>query len=132
MDTMAPRLSPLERLIRFGMIGLLATAVHATVGIGLHSLAGASPLMANGIAFSVAVVIGFLGHSRVTFPDARADHAAFVRFAVTAVTGFALNQLIVWAVTERLGHPYWLSLGLAVAIVPAATFVALRLWAFRR
>ena len=121
----------LVRLWRFGVVGFIATVVHVAAGLGLHHGAGASPLWANGIAFSIAVVVNFLGQSRLTFPEAIAGGGTFVRFVLAALMGFALNQAIVWAVTGPLGEPYWLALALVLAIVPALSFCAMRFWAFR-
>ncbi len=119
------------RLGRFGVVGIVATAVHVAAGLGLHHLAGASPLWANGIAFSVAVVVSFLGQSRLTFPEATADGAAFVRFVAAALLGFGLNQVIVWAVTSPLDAPYWVALLAVLVSVPAINFCVIRYWALR-
>lgn len=120
-----------SRVWRFGVVGVIATVVHVTVGMGLHHGAGASPLWANGVAFCVAVVVSFLGQTRLTFPESTADSAAFLRFFAVALFGFGLNQLIVWLVTEPFGGPYWVGLAIVVASVPVVTFTALRYWALR-
>ena len=127
---MAPG-ADLLRLWRFGLVGLLATAVHVGVGLGLHHGAGLSPLWANGAAFSVAVGVNFAGQARLTFPEAAAGARALLRFVAAALAGFALNQLIVGAVTGPLGGSYWVALVIVLASVPALSFCAMRFWAFR-
>ena len=124
-------LGPLARLGRFGVVGLVATAVHVAVGLALHHRAGATPLAANAVAFSVAVIVSFAGQRRLTFPDAAADGATFLRFVAAALAGLGLNQLIVWAVTGPGGGPYWLALVLVLASVPAVVYSLLRYWTFR-
>jgi putative flippase GtrA len=124
-------MTTLRQISRFGFVGVLATAVHVTVGLGLHEGAGMAPLWANLIAFCCALMVSFFGQTRLTFPDATADGGAFVRFTVVAVSGLTLNQIIVWLVTSLLAGPYWLALVIIVFTVPAFTFVLLKFWALR-
>ncbi|MFQ5567187.1 MAG: GtrA family protein [Paracoccaceae bacterium] len=121
-----------RQLSRFGFVGVIATAVHVCVGLGLHEGAGMPPLWANLIAFCCALGVSFFGQTRLTFPDSTADGSAFVRFSIVAVSGLALNQSIVWLVTSLFGGPYWLALGIIVSTVPGITFLLLKFWALRR
>ena len=128
---MKPSRALAARLGRFGLVGLIATAIHVGVGLGLHHAFAVPPLWANGVAFSVAVVANFAGQSRLTFPEAVAGGRAFLRFVIAALLAFLLNQLIVWAVTGPLGRPYWVALAIVLASVPVLSFCAMRFWAFR-
>ena len=122
----------LRQISRFGFVGIVATAVHVGVGLGLHEGAGLRPLWANLIAFGCALGVSFLGQTRLTFPDAAADGGAFVRFAVVAVSGLGLNQSIVWLVTSVFARPYWLALAIVIFTVPGITFLLLKFWALKR
>jgi putative flippase GtrA len=122
----------LNQLSRFGVVGVTATAVHVGVGLGLNEVAGIAPLWANLIAFSCALGVSFFGQTRLTFPGSATDGGAFIRFAVIAISGLALNQFIVWVVTSLFGRPYWLALGIILLTVPGITFLLLKFWALRR
>ena len=122
----------LKQISRFGFVGVLATVVHVSVGLGMHDGAGMPALWANLIAFCCALGVSFFGQTRLTFPDSTADGGAFARFAVVAVSGLGLNQLIVWVVTSLFGSPYWLALGIIIVTVPGFTFLLLKFWALRR
>ena len=122
----------LRQIFRFGFVGIVATAVHVGVGLGLHEGAGMRPLWANLIAFCCALGVSFLGQTRLTFPDATADGGAFARFAVVAVSGLGLNQSIVWLVTSVFASPYWLALAIILCTVPGITFLLLKFWALKR
>ena len=63
-----------------------------------------------------------------TEPDA--NRTAFAKFAVVAVTGLVMNQVIV-SIFAAQAWPYWLALGVIYVTVPAGTFVALRFWALK-
>ena len=120
-----------HQVSRFGLVGLTATAVHAGVGLSLHHGAGLPAFWANILAFCCAVVVSFLGQTRLTFPGSARGGGAFGRFAAVAVTGLTLNQLLVWLVTSAFGGPYWLALVVIIGPVPAVTFAALKFWALR-
>ena len=122
----------LKQISRFGFVGVLATVVHVSVGLGMHDGAGMPALWANLIAFCCALGVSFFGQTRLTFPDSTADGGAFARFAVVAVSGLGLNQLIVWVVTSLFGSPYWLALVIIIFTVPGCTFLLLKFWALRR
>ena len=121
-----------KQLSRFGFIGILATAVHVGVGMGLHEGVGMLPFWANLIAFCCALGVSFFGQTRLTFPDSSADGGAFVRFSVVAVSGLALNQTVVWVVTSVFASPYWLALAIILCTVPGLTFLLLKFWALKR
>ena len=122
----------LKQISRFGLVGIVATAVHVGVGLGLHESAGLRPLWANLIAFGCALGVSFIGQTRLTFPDSTADGGAFFRFAVVAVSGLGLNQTIVWVVTSVFASPYWLALAIIIFTVPGITFLLLKFWALKR
>ncbi|HSF95384.1 MAG TPA: GtrA family protein [Thermohalobaculum sp.] len=120
-----------RQVTSFGLVGVLATATHAAVGLTLHDGLGINPLPANLVAFLCALCLSFLGQTRLTFPDRKADTGAFLRFTAVSLLGLGLNQAIVWLVTSVLDRPYWLALATIIATVPAATFLALKFWALR-
>tara|TARA_E500000178_G_scaffold54291_1_gene50500 strand:+ start:97 stop:1335 length:1239 start_codon:yes stop_codon:yes gene_type:complete len=57
----------LNRLVRYGAIGLIAAAIHAAVLLGLGSWLPLS--IANPIGFLAASIAGYLGHALVTFRE---------------------------------------------------------------
>lgn len=121
----------IRQISRFGFVGIVATAVHVTVGLSLNEGAGMPPFWANLIAFCTALGVSFFGQTRLTFPDSTADGAAFSRFTVVALLGLTLNQVIVWVTTDLYGIPYWLALPIIISTVPVATFLLLKFWALR-
>jgi putative flippase GtrA len=54
----------LRQISRFGFVGIVATAVHVGVGLGLHEGADMRPLWANLIAFCCALGVSFFGQIR--------------------------------------------------------------------
>jgi len=72
---------------RFGLVGALATLVH--LGLGLRLLAAGLPLQkANGLAFCIALVDGFVGHYRFSFRDQPTSHVhSFWRYFFVVLRG---------------------------------------------
>ncbi|MEX0969797.1 MAG: GtrA family protein [Paracoccaceae bacterium] len=121
----------LGQIIRFGLVGGLATLVHMLVGVSLIGT-GMAPLLANLCAFLVAFGVSFIGHYGFSFPQKTASlSSAFKRFILVAIGGFLINEsllaLYVWA---AIG-PAALGLILSTGFAAAATFFASRNWAFR-
>jgi putative flippase GtrA len=113
----------------FAVFGIAASATHVAVALSAARWLGMAPLTANTLAFVCALGVSYLGNAIVTFRVEPWRLAAFLKFCVLAVAGFALNQAIVYALTVRLGWPFWASLLIVVAIVPPATFLLAKLWA---
>jgi putative flippase GtrA len=127
------RLSERLRLMRFGLIGAAAAAIHYWTVIALVELAGVAPLRANIGAFAVAFWCSYFGHRHWTFADHGRGNpvAVFFRFLATALLGFLLNQWLFYLLLTYLRLPYFISLAIVMVIVAASTYLLSRLWAFR-
>lgn len=117
---------------RFAVIGLIATGVHVLAASLSHYAFGLSPLMANFVGFLFAWSVSFAGHYFWTFDKLATMRQAMPRFFLISICGFGLNQAIVWFVVEVLGRSFALAMVLAVIIIPAASFLSSKFWAFRR
>ncbi len=122
----------IRQFFRFGMIGIVSTVVHVAVALLLHHLFGFSPLWSNALAFATAWTVSYVGNWVWTFEAATTHTHSAPRFFIVAVSGFALNQLIVFITSEWWGWPLWLSLVPVVMIVPLVGFLASRYWAYRQ
>jgi putative flippase GtrA len=131
---------PLLRLglqyARFGTIGLTAATIHVLVFTASIELAGLAPLVANVVAFGIAVLVSFLGHFQWTFRGQTAgggrhrQRIAFARFIIVALTGLALNSLAVYVVVNLLAWPYQCAIVLMISVVPLVVFALSKFWAF--
>lgn len=116
--------------IRFGIIGIAATATHFVVALTLI-YGSAPPLWANGIAFLVAFQISFFGHLSYTFASQEINMMTSMRrFAVTAICGFLLSEtlLATFLAFTNLAAP--VALTLTLLLVAGLTFLVSRHWAF--
>lgn len=122
----------LGQVVRFGLVGAVATAVHMMIGSVLI-LGQVAPLIANLVAFLVAFFISFAGHYGYSFSDTALPIAQSIRrFAVVAVCGFILNQSILLVLLSRARMDPITALVLSTGFAATTGFVASRFWAFRR
>ncbi|MGF1552261.1 MAG: GtrA family protein [Paracoccaceae bacterium] len=120
----------LATFLRFASVGAVATLVHLSVSAAALGLAGASAQIANGAGFAVAFAVSYLGHYHVTFRSRRAHRVGLSRFALVALSGYAVSVLALGALAGVEALPEALRLGLAIATIPAVNYVAGRLWVY--
>lgn len=128
----ARRSALLGQLIRFSLVGGFVTALGAGVYLAA-AYAGVPPLLANFLSYLVAMGVGYVLHSRVSFrghgsrdnPGKRT-----IRFVAVSLVSLALNSLFVWAMTGPLGWPLWSPVLTMLFVVPVVTFALQRRWVF--
>lgn len=115
----------------FLLVGASAALTHLLVfeASRRHLL----PELANALGFAVAFGMSFAGHRWLSFRDAGTSLATSLRrFLVTALAGFASNEVVFVLLLRGLDWPALPSLVLALVLAAGQTFVLSRLWAFRR
>jgi putative flippase GtrA len=112
----------LGQVFKFASVGVVATATHVAVGLGLHSLFGVQPMLANLIAFLSATSWSCFGNWAWTFDKRSRLSAAVPRYLALATCCFALNQSMVYVITQLWHMPYWVALVPVVGVVPGFSF----------
>jgi putative flippase GtrA len=91
------------------------------------------PELANALGFCIAFFVSFAGHRLLSFRDAATSvTTSLARFGVTALAGFASNELVFVLLLRALKWPALLALVVALVFAAGQTFVLSRFWAFRR
>lgn len=114
----------------FVVIGALTTIVHIIVGLIVHHVLHVDAFNANLAAFCVGFFVSYFGHRTYTFRSEARISYSMPRFFCISLMSLFLNQAIVFVMVNTLHYPYWMALGVMVAVVPAFTYVLGRLWAF--
>lgn len=115
----------------FLVVGGAAALTH----MGVFALAQAHmwPELANALGFGVAFFVSFAGHRLLSFRDAATSvRTSLGRFLVTALAGFAANELVFVLLLRGLGWPSLVALFCALVFAAGQTFLLSRFWAFRR
>jgi putative flippase GtrA len=115
----------------FALVGASASAVHffAFSFLRHHWVAE----LANALGFVLAFGVSFVGHRFLSFQDTRTSvRQSLLRFGVTALAGFASNELVFVALHRGLAWSDLWALGAAMVIAAGQTFLLGRYWAFQR
>ncbi len=122
----------LGQLIRFGIVGGLSTAVYTAVYWPLATYA-IPPVLASVAGFMVAVVFGYVFHSRWSFKGHEAEGGVGTQSKFLAVQsiGMAINAFFTWVFTGPLHQPTWVPLLPVIFVTPLVTFALNRYLVFK-
>ena len=121
------------QLVRFGAVGFFVTALGAAVYWVTATFMGVAPLLANLLAYAVAVALGYILHSRVSFRGhgSRDNPAKRTgRFMIVSFVSLGLNSLFVGVLTGPLHGPTWWPVIPMLFVTPMVTFALNRQWVF--
>ncbi len=121
----------IAQLIRFGIVGVAAMAVHWCV-VALLVPQGLTPLLANIIGFCIAFNVSYFGHHHWTFASTEATKTTLWRFLGVAVLGFITNEAMYAALLRFTALDYRAALFIVLIAVAGATYLLSHFWAFRR
>ena len=123
----------LALMVRYGLVGVLASLVHAGISLLLHQWFDFQPFWAHATGWVGGLITAYLGHYHYSFKDDGAHHQRFPKFAVTALTGFALHQSGVYWLVNQLQLDYSTrALPILMVSVPVVTFLMSKFWVFRK
>jgi putative flippase GtrA len=129
----AHRREVLGQLVRYALTGGFVTGAYAIVYGVLVELLHVAPMIANGAGYAVAVVLGYVMHSRWSFRGhGRRDNLArtSLRFVMVSLISFGLNSLWVWIIVHGLHLPPLLPLIPIATVTPLIIFWLNRVWVF--
>jgi len=118
------------RLLRFGLVGGLATLAYAVLA-ETFAHAGLDPVTASVAAYLAAGVVSYLGHKRVTFRSGGAHAEELPRFVLTLGLGIAVAAAAPAVLTTWLRPPQVVSTAFTCVAAPLLSYVALSLVVFR-
>ena len=119
------------QIVKFGLVGALATLAHMVVG-GTLIHVGLAAVVANPVAFIAAFFLSFSGHYAFSFADQASPlWKSLRRFVLVACAGFLTNQLLLCTILIFLFVPEFHALLISTGVVAVVTFGLSRTWAFR-
>ena len=109
------------QLIRFGIVGVIATAIDVGVLALLKEAAHMEVLVASALSFTVSVVVNYILSMLWVFKSKGESKAKeFVIFVLLSVGGLLITQLVMWLGTE-LAEIYYLAVKI-FAIIFESTY----------
>lgn len=138
LDTSAPDLPSelptrrhdlVSRLVRYGAVGLLGTALYFLTVLFLVEKMGADPVVAASVATVLVIVVNYVLNRSWVFESNRDHRTAFPRFLLIAVVSLLLNTGVMYVTVHVLSWWYVAGLVIATLVVPPTNF-ALNHWCF--
>lgn len=119
----------LRKLMVFGVVGVGASVLHIAVAWVVDRLFDPSIFVANLVGFLIAFLWSYIGHYFFTFNSTKAHRLAIPRFAVTALSGYAINNGVVLACVLATGAESLWFIVLAVGIAAGVVYLLSNFWA---
>ena len=117
------------QLIKFGIVGVIATLIDLAVLILLKEFMHVDVLAASAVAFSVSVIANYILSMLFVFKSrGNSKVKEFLVFVILSIGGLLLNQFIMWIGTEILMLYYlWVKI-FACIFVPIYNFVTRKIF----
>jgi len=120
-----------HRLLVFGFVGALNTAVCYALYAALIQVLGWNHNLALVADYAFGAVLGFVAHRIATFSDRAHVKRAFSKYLTALMVLFALNLAVLDGIVESgLLEPMGAQL-VAMLLVTAVSYVLQRQWVFR-
>lgn len=118
------------RIVRFGFVGVLSTATHVLVALGLVSFVALDPVLASIGGFIFAFTISFVGHKRISFRAPGRYREYIGRFSVAVIVSFVASTGIVALLTHVFSVDATITFITVGVAVPLMNYLFGRFWVF--
>ena len=97
----------ITQLIRFGIVGVIATVVDVALLVFLQEVVHIDVLVASALSFSVAVIVNYILSMLWVFKSKGESRIKeFVIFVSLSIGGLLITQLVMWLGTEVMSIYY--------------------------
>lgn len=117
-------------LIRFGLVGIAATALYAILVTVFMNLIGLSAVQASLAAYAAAALFSYLAHKSRTFMSRGRHRTEAPRFVLLTVVGLAVAYAAPALLTGVLGLPGVVPVLVICILIPALNLLILDRWVF--
>lgn len=108
----------LLKLARFGIVGTIGVGIDFGITWICKEKLSFNKFIANTCGFTLAVINNYILNRLWTFQSTnRLWQAEFARFALFALIGLLLNNVLLWVFNERLHTRFYLAKAAAIACV---------------
>ena len=119
------------QLMKFGIVGVVATIIDFSVLTILTEVFGVHYLASAAIGFTVSTLFNYIASMRYVFNSRFGPHEKrkeLIIFILLSVVGLGLNQFFMWLFVEFFSIFYIFSKVLATVLVMAWNFVSRKIF----
>lgn len=129
---MKPNKDLMGLMVRYGLVGIVATIIHSGIALMMHEWLGVDPFWSHAAGFCGGLISAYFGHYHYSFKDDGAHKNRFPKFVISSLVGFGLHQGGVLVLVNQFQLDYSTqALPLLMVAVPALTFLMSKFWVFR-
>lgn len=118
-----------HKLVRFAIVGGGTALAYVLLYLAFLAF-GLGQMLANGMAFLLAIVLQYAGQARFTFGQPLNNRAQIIRFCVMVGLGFVTSALITGPIAPLAGLPDWAAALVVTITLPVQNYVFMTLWVF--
>ena len=120
----------IEQILKFGIVGVIATVIDFGVMIFLTEVFGVNPVASATVSFIVSLIFNYLASMRYVFRhrEGMSRRREFTIFVVLSVIGLGINDALMWVGTAFAALDYRLVKVGATAIVMVWNFVTRKIF----
>ena len=118
------------QVLRFGIVGIAATATHYVIALLLATGGGAPAQIAHVTGFLAALPVSFFGHYHWTFRSRARVTRAAGRFAAVALGAFLASAMLLETLTRLTDWHVAASILFSVLLIPIASYILNRVFVF--
>ena len=121
----------ISQFLKFGVVGVIATAIDFGVMVALTELLGVPPVVSAAVSYCVSTVFNYLASMRYVFRhrEELSRTREFLIFVVLSVIGLGFNELIMWLGSVTIGDQWYVATKVvATALVMFWNFFSRKRW----
>ncbi len=119
-----------KQLMKFGVVGVIATGIDFALMIALTEWASWDPVLSAGVSFTVSLLFNYAASMRFVFTrrDDLSRSSELAIFAVLSLVGLAINEALMWLGVNVFSLNYVLVKVFATAVVMLWNFASRKRW----
>ena len=120
----------IRQFAKFGVVGVVATAIDFAVMVALTELAGVPPVVSSSVSFVVSLLFNYAASMRFVFErrDDLSRTAELAIFCLLSLVGLGINAALMWLGTELAQLNYVLVKVGATSVVMLWNFLSRKCW----
>ena len=113
------------QIIKFVIVGGIATIIDFVVLYILKEYVGLNEILANTISFTVSVIYNYIASIKWVFDvdKGKNEKQQFIIFIVFSIIGLGINNLILWICIDKFNIHYLIGKVFATGIVMIFNFI---------
>jgi putative flippase GtrA len=120
----------LQQILKFGVVGVIATGIDFGILFCLTEFVGIDPVVSAAFSFTGGLIFNYVASMRFVFTHKQGltRRREFLIFLALSLVGLAINQLVMWLGVDFARVNYLLVKVLATAIVMCWNFLSRKRW----